>query len=123
MLHVPEGCCQVVQQTKGVLVGVVETENNGTGNISISLEISVPALNDYRYRILSYHQPLELYPGLLTPLLQETSPHAKTNSLLQYAQSPNIPDEATFISAVKEIISSARVRRVLTALLAQVRMP
>jgi hypothetical protein len=97
-----EQAAALTEQTKGQLVGVVETKSEGD-DLRIALEIAVPALNDYRYRILSYHQPVELYPGWLDAI-----------SLTQ------IPNEQDFINAVRDTLSSPRTRNVLTSLLAQV---
>ena len=106
-----EQAAALTDQTKGTLVGLVGTENWDDGNIKIKLDISVPALNDYRYRILSYDQPLlELYPGRLYP-----SPEPNVG---EGSYKP-IGDEAAFVSSVKAILSSERVKRSLAALLAQ----
>jgi hypothetical protein len=121
-----EQASALTAQTKGMLVGVVETsiatgieaagrkhdwsarsleafEIARNAEIVLKLEISVPALNDYRYRILSYAQPIELYPGVF----------------LDYNET--VSDEAEFVNAIREILSSNRVKNVLTSLLAQVR--
>jgi hypothetical protein len=101
-----EQAAALTEQTKGALVGVVETDRGQFSvNLEVKLEISVPALNDYRFRLLTYHQPVEIiYPGTL-----ETA----DGNLRE------IPDENSFISAIKAVLSSELVKNVLISLLSQ----
>ena len=100
-----EQAAAITEQTKGTLVGVVDAQAGSNGDLEIQLELSVPSLNGYRYRILAYEQPIELYPGRM---------RARN-------ESGTINDEKDFISTIKTILSSGRVRNVLIALLAQAR--
>ncbi len=60
-----EQAAALTDHTKGTLVGMVATKNLAD-KMEIRLEISVPSLNDYRFRILTYIQPIfEIYPGRL----------------------------------------------------------
>jgi hypothetical protein len=96
-----EQASALTDQTKGTLVGMVEAKGEG-GKIEISLDISVPSLNDYRYRILTYRQPIELYPGVVVAdVLSQVS------------------DEKRFTETVKAVLSSTRVRNALVSLLSQ----
>ena len=90
--------------TKGTLVGIVEANRGGPQDMFIQLDVAVPALNDYRHRILVYDQPVTMYPGLLW-----------------VGEGPRQPiyDEQTFISTVKDTLASERIRNVLATLLAQ----
>jgi hypothetical protein len=99
-----EQAAALTEKTHGVLVGIAEVRGIGNGDFNVQLDLSVPALNDYRYRILSYQQPVELYPGLLVD---------PKGTLVE------VPDEETFVSAVKSVLSSERIKSVLTSLLAQ----
>jgi hypothetical protein len=47
-----EQAAALTEQTKGVIVGSVETRASN-GSLDVILNLVVPALNDYRYRILS----------------------------------------------------------------------
>ncbi len=67
--------------------------------------VAVPGLDDYRYRLLTYHQPLELYPGMLSN---------PVGTLI------TINDEEHFISTIKEFLASERVKRIIGSLLSQV---
>jgi hypothetical protein len=100
-----EQAAALTEQTKGTLVGMVEVQTKSTGNLEIHLEVSVPALNDYRYRLVTYSQPIELYPGLLTVL----------NGIVG-----RVPNEADFILQIKRALSSEKVKNILTSLLSQV---
>jgi hypothetical protein len=98
-----EQATALTEQTKGTLVGIVESGRGQAGELHIQLELSVPALNDYRFRILQYTQPVEMYPG----------------AIYYDSRGFSVPDEAAFISTVKDILSSSRVRNVLASLLSQ----
>ena len=95
----------LTEQTHGALVGIVEADKGKGYVLVIRLEVSVPALNDYRYRILTYEQPIDLYTGIL---------YCPDDSI------SNPVNESDFTSAIKEALSSPRVKNVLTSLLSQV---
>jgi hypothetical protein len=100
-----EQAAALTEQTKGTLVGMVEAHQGAGDTLEVSLEVLVPALNDYRYRLLSYGQPVELYPGLLRTGNDGIRP---------------VVDEANFVSMIKSVLSSEKVRNILTSLLSQV---
>lgn len=99
-----EQASALTQQTHGVLVGEAEAKADGD-ELVVSLDVVVPGLNDYRYRVLTYRQPLEMYPGSVWGSGVETQ---------------TISDETRFVSVVKAALSSQKVKNVLTSLLAQV---
>lgn len=92
----------LTEQTQGVLVGVVETATSGA-DLNLIMEISVPALNDYRIRVLSYKQPVAMYPGRM--MIREQG----------YA----IEDEAAFVDLLRRTLASDWTRNVLSSLLSQ----
>ena len=100
-----EQAAALTAATKGVLVGAVETERNGD-ELLLRLDIIVPALNDYRYQLMSYRQTIHKYPGLM------------------YAFGTNytINDESHFITSIKRTLASTNVKNVLTSLLSQARI-
>jgi hypothetical protein len=118
-----EQAAALTDETNGTLVGTVATESMAEGAIrfdrkndagqteqgliratfGVYLDIRVPSLNDYRYRVLTYFQPLELYPGYIRAADDERE----------------VTDEAQFIEALKSILSSSRVKSVLRSLMAQ----
>jgi hypothetical protein len=52
-------------QTGGSLVGLVETGAYGAGDLAINLSIQVPSLDNYKYRLMTYTQPITMYRGTL----------------------------------------------------------
>jgi hypothetical protein len=98
-----EQASALTEQTNGTLVGVVETDIRG-GWMTQSLEISVPSLSDYRFRILTYEHSIHLYPGTMVS---------------QSEAGIRIENEAGFVEALKVILTSDRIKSVLSSLLAQ----
>jgi hypothetical protein len=100
-----EQAAALTEQTKGTLVGMVEARQGTGETLEVSLEVLVPALNDYRYRLLTYSQPVELYPGRLS---------------VRHDAIRLVGNEAAFVSSIKSVLSSEKVRNILTSLLSQV---
>lgn len=101
-----EQATALTEQTNGLLVGQVETVQQSDGKLLIKLEIVVPALNDYRARILSYLQPITLYPGRLTGMG------------IQLWE--DVDNEENFVIQVRNALSSQVIKNVLTSLMSQV---
>jgi hypothetical protein len=100
-----EQAAALTDHTKGTLVGMVATKNLAD-KMEIRLEISVPSLNDYRFRILTYIQPIfEIYPGRLTTGSSE--------------QGILMENEDELVSGLKAILASDRMKNVLASLLSQ----
>ena len=98
-----EQAAALTQQTHGVLVGEATANPEGE-RIVVSLDIIAPGLNDYRYRVMRYEQPPEMYPG----------------TLRMGGDGDIISDESDFMASIKKILSSEKMKNVLTSLLAQV---
>ena len=93
------------QQTKGVLVGELRTvPTNSQDSVQYSLDIVVPTLNNYRYRVLTMAQPLALYP--LTVIGSG-------------CQSFTARNEQELSVALQRIFNSDYTQRVLASLIAQ----
>jgi len=101
-----EQATALTEQTNGLLVGQVETKQQTDGNLSVQLEATVPALNDYRVRILNYEQPIGLYPGRLSG-----------TGMTVYE---TIDNEDDFVIVVKKVLSSQAIKNILTSLMSQV---
>ena len=95
----------LTEKTKGVLKGQIETSQSDPAWLNIKLYIVAPALNNYRYQILQYTQPITLYPGRITWLGKNTN--------------YDISDEAKFSQMLKEILSSKETQYIISGLLAQ----
>ena len=100
-----ERATALTEQTKGALPGVVETNPMGGAKLAISLSVQVPALNDYKYRLLTYTQPIGLYPGWLEYSLANTA--------------TPIDDEKGFVAELKAILSSPEINNLIAGLLVQ----
>jgi hypothetical protein len=98
-----EQATALTQQTKGALVGTVETSPVGD-YLVIELSIQVPALNNYKLRLLSYHQPMAMYPGGLSTVSGD---------------SIDVGNEEEFERSLKEILSSDKVSGLVGSLLSQ----
>jgi hypothetical protein len=95
----------LTKATEGLLVGAVQDEGR-SGIFHYSLNVIVPALNNYTYEILRVNYPLEMYP---LQLFCERPPISGT-----------FGSEEAFEGAIEDILSSDEVRRVLSYLKSQV---
>lgn len=98
----------LTKKTQGVLVGNVG-QSSGGSQFSLTLSITVPSLS-YKYGVLSAQHPISLYPLIIVD-------HTRAN------MSTNCQDEAAFVTAVRAILTSDGVRRVIAGLLAQTNAP
>jgi hypothetical protein len=101
-----EQATALTEQTKGTLIGEAEVLNQQDKGLSIGLSIRVPALNDYKYRILTYDQPVMMYPGTLKGNLGAPGIDV-------------IQNEDQFVEQLKGLLSSQAAQRLLTSLLVQ----
>ena len=99
---------QLTQQTGGLLRGDVAARP-WNGSFSLSLRIIVPALENYMVELLTYDQPLKLYPGSMD------------SDFYDDVVSWKVENEDRFVSALRAVLSSRKTREVLSALLAQAR--
>jgi hypothetical protein len=90
--------------TRGQLRADVTTRVSIVG-LRLTLYISVPALDDYTVELLTYEQPIQMYPGTLESAFPQDTKHIK--------------DEREFVATLKACLSSTETQRVVSALLAQ----
>lgn len=110
-----EQAAALTEQTKGVLVGEVDVTRDDNGDLRIRMDVVSPALNNYRYRILSYKQPISMYPGTLFAEVMAV------NKLQPKDAIKIVDNESDFISDIKIVLSSEKTKEVLAALIAQSR--
>lgn len=95
--------------TNNVLRGDVSSNTRRRAGARVmyhELDIVAPALNDYRYSVLTvYHDPVSLYPLRLNANIDDETIECHT--------------EEAFLAQLKRILSSSTVRRVIETLLAQ----
>ena len=101
-----EQASALTDATEGILVGEVRTNPGSTQEqLQYSLEIVVPSLNQYRYRVITLVQPLGMYPL----------------NILVGNVSSRVSNEEELIKKLGEILGSERVQRVLASLITQAR--
>jgi hypothetical protein len=113
LIIMKEQAAALTKQTKGSLVGSVEAAAYGDG-LKINLSVEVPALNNYRYHVLTYTQPITMYPGRLAS--QMPVPSGKTFSVRLGTE---VKDEQEFIDALRQLLASEEVKQLLSSLLVQ----
>jgi hypothetical protein len=94
------------KKTQGRLEGLVKTTAATRDSFAQHFYLSVPVLEDYRYRLLVVVHPVQFYP-----LDVEADVLSKT---FQCAT------EKDFKEALREIFNSDETKRIITALVAQV---
>ena len=105
-----EQAIALMEQTNGLLVGQVETNQQPDGNLLIQLGVTVPALNQIpRLYSPNYQQPIALYPGRL--------------SGMGIPGFEDIYSEEDFVTVVKRVLAAQEIKNVLTSLMSQVGGP
>lgn len=99
----------LADMTNGLLVGEVKIITEGIGELSATLYIVAPSLDNYRVGVLRIDHGLTIYPVTVTNLIVE----AKSNR----------GNETDYISYLKEILSSDQIKKVITGLLVNMRSP
>ena len=95
------------QITRGVLIGTIEQEPTANNTLIYNFSITAPAINHHKFSILTVQYSLTIYPLTLTDHIT----HVQRQCL----------NEETFTPALKSILSSTPVKRVVAALLIQSR--
>lgn len=96
--------------TKGVLQGDV-TVRRSHNNFELELTIVAPAIDNYRYVVVSASHNLGMYPVSVVPGWDKYN----TKQRVECA------NETEFESALETLLSSDQIRRVVTLLLSQSR--
>jgi hypothetical protein len=94
----------LAQKTKGLLVGRVSRSASGS-EFKIHFSITAPSLS-YSQVIMIVEHPVSLYPMQITNLVES-----------EYYE---VSDEAQFVGAIREILSSPAIKRVIGGLMAQI---
>ncbi len=90
---------------QGLLCATVEIAIHGS-NMSVNLIIVAPALNNYRYSVLSiFYDPANMYPVHVKNATVESSPLVKCSS------------ESEFVECLRVILSSSVVRKAIGSLI------
>lgn len=93
------------EQTKGLLQGEVRSNVAGDGRLMISLYVLVPALNNYRYKVLDVLQAPALFPGTIW-----------SGSVDSGGEFDNLEE---FRNRLQEVLSNSDLEKILGGLLSQ----
>lgn len=97
--------------TRGVLHGFVTNVETAHLGFEYDLEVVVPALNNYRYELLSIYHGVDIYPTFVRSVHLESA---------SYSAGPvRCENESEFCECIQRILSSKSVRTVLSRLKSQ----
>jgi hypothetical protein len=82
------------------------TDDSDAVALKVTLDLVAPALNNYRYTIVTVRHKIELYPCEVLPFGS-------------YGGSKKCDDEQMFLEVLSGLLGSSKVREVIAALLAQ----
>jgi hypothetical protein len=101
-----EQASALTEATDGILVGEVRTNSgNSQDSLQYGLDITVPSLNNYRYRVATLIQPLTMYPL----------------SVIVGSRNSMANNEDELIKVLADILGSDRVQRIIGSLITQAR--
>lgn len=95
------------EKTQHVLQGDVRISHYGVPDFEAEFLITAPALDNYSYRLFSIRYPLTMYPLKIIETITGMLPP------IEY------PTEESFISALRLILSHAKVKKIISSLIAQ----
>jgi hypothetical protein len=93
--------------TSGLLIGEVRRVFGKDHEFMFNIRIKAPALENYTYSVVQVQHPVKLYPVIVKSLVVEDFKRECSS-------------EEEFENALGEILSSQEVKRVISALLAQI---
>ena len=96
------------KETQGLLRGEVLTLGARERELKAALDIVVPALNDYRFRLIVITHDVRLYPVEVVDYATQWSPRT-------------CGDEEQYVAFLKEILTSPDVHQIIASLIAQVK--
>jgi len=105
--------------TKNIILGDVKARESEEYDFSYIFYIVAPALNNYRYKLLTIYHNIDLYP--VTVQVEESI----YKEVPKRATGERIPNsifaisEDEFTKALKAIFNSSKAKKVISALLAQ----
>lgn len=91
------------KKTKNLVQGYVESMNLANGRFVHELQLTVPVLSGYRYRLLTVEHDISLYPARVAA----------------FGEAMECPDEDSFLEALEHAFAMHNTRRVIAALMAQ----
>lgn len=101
-----EQAAALTTETRGLLQGKVVTMEADPPALQAALDIVAPSLNGYRVRVVTISHGLTFYPVLVRGVVA--------------GQALNANSEAMFQSALRTMLSNAKVHNVIGALISQI---
>jgi len=96
----------LTQATQGVLQGFVKIDSQAD-RINFSFFIVAPGLNNYKYEVLKVSHPITIYPVMVFNTVEEKQRWEECTH------------ELIFLSKIKSILSSSKIKKVIESLLSQ----
>lgn len=108
------------ERTRGLLEGEVKTFTQG-GYVYHDLNVVVPALDNYRYRLLRVHHPMSLYPVFVD---EEPMPFGSMRPIkpiqpVQMLGEDGLKDEDALLEWLRQALAREETKRILANLYAQ----
>jgi len=105
------------ERTRGMLVGEVKTWTTGD-TIHHALDVVVPALDDYKYRLLKVHHPAMLYPVFVD---QEPMPYGsiRLSIPIEREGGGGLKDEDSLREWLRQALARPETKQILAHLYAQ----
>ena len=95
------------QLTRGILIGSIEQVSTPNNTLIYDFAITAPAINNYKFSILTVQYSITIYPLTLT----DHTTQVQRQCL----------NEEAFTTTLKSVLSSTQVRKVISGLLIQSR--
>ncbi len=114
------------QKTKNLVEGHVAISEEGTA-LSYSFFLVAPALNNYRYLLLTMSHDIRMYPVSIfveEEILAEINPElvkkwGTAAGILASSHSERAENEAEFLELIKKIFSATKTKQLIAAMLSQ----
>ena len=105
------------ERTQGLLEGEVKTWTQGT-NVYHDLNVVVPALDNYKYRLLRVHHPMTLYPVFVD---EEPMPRGSipVNIHMEILGGGGLEDAHALREWLRQTLAGQETKRILENLYAQ----
>jgi hypothetical protein len=106
------------ERTRGMLVGEVKTWTKGD-TIHHALDVVVPALENYRYRLLKVHHSMALYPVFVDEEPTRHGPSPVKGLTESLNEATGLKDEDALREWLRQTLAREETKRILANLYAQ----
>lgn len=95
----------LTKKTQGKLEGRITSSGKPDKTFTHQFFITAPALDEYSFRLLSIHHPIDYYPLVL--------------SFDAVNRSTQCGDESEYINVLRDTLADEKTKKIITAILAQ----